>query len=107
MASAERYADKPMLRLLECYALDVIGHLTPEDQVRLSSMEPKLSQTFGTHGTWQEIIGKAMQFPPEMTNAIDDLWTSNQAIAAKAGQTLTPQQFAEMFVDENFSDLAD
>lgn len=69
-------------------------------------MEPKLTDTFGTPGTWNEIIGKAMQFPPGMAGAIEELWTTNQAIASKAGQTLTPQQFAELFVDENFSDLA-
>jgi hypothetical protein len=31
------------------------------------------------------------------------MWANNQDIARKNGLTLTAQQFAEMFVDENFA----
>lgn len=93
-----------MLRLLECYALDAIGQLNPEDQDTLSAMQPKLAQTFGVSGTWKEIIDQVMEFPAGMANAIEEMWKKNQGIASRSGAELTPQQFAEMFVDQNFAD---
>ena len=45
-----------------------------------------------------------MNMPPEMPEAIRDMWVRNLEIARMNGITLPPQQFAEMFVDENFAD---
>jgi hypothetical protein len=45
-----------------------------------------------------------MDMPPEMPEAIRDLWVKNLGIARANGVTLHPQEFAEMFVDENFAD---
>ena len=45
-----------------------------------------------------------MDFPPDMASLIREMWTKNQDIAKQAGVELEPQQFAEMFVDQNFSD---
>jgi hypothetical protein len=42
-----------------------------------------------------------MEFPPEMPGMIRDLWIRNIEIARANEVTLEPQQFAEMFVDEN------
>ncbi|MDJ0909086.1 MAG: hypothetical protein QNI99_07820 [Woeseiaceae bacterium] len=100
----ERYAGKPLLRLLECYALDAIGKLEAKDEASLTAMEPKLAELFEVSGTWKEIIDGVMEFPPDMASLIQEMWTKNQDIAKQAGVELEPQQFAEMFVDQNFSD---
>ena len=44
-----------------------------------------------------------MQLPSNMPELIRDLWVKNTEIARKAGTILTPQKFAEMFVDQNLA----
>jgi len=44
-----------------------------------------------------------IQFPPNMPTLVKDLWTKNTEIARTNGVALTPQHFAEMFVDNNLS----
>lgn len=99
----DRYTGKPLVRLLECYALDAIGELSREDRANLEAMEPRLSQIYGTSGSWKEILGAAMQFPPEIGTAIKGMWEQNRQVAAQSGQKLSPQHFAEIFVDQNFA----
>jgi hypothetical protein len=43
-----------------------------------------------------------MQFPATMPVAVREMWQKNQAIAAANKITLTPVDFAYMFVDQNF-----
>jgi len=96
-----RYAGKPLLRLLECYALWSIGELRPEDRETLESMTPMLQHTYGKTGAWHEVIASVMEFPQNLPASIKGLWEKNTAIAQKAQASLSPQQFAEMFVDQN------
>jgi hypothetical protein len=56
----------------------------------------------GAGGTWQQVIASHMGFPEDMPVKIQEIWIENQAIARKNRAALTPQEFAEMFVDENF-----
>lgn len=97
-----RYQGKPLLRLLECYVLKAIDALSPEESERLTRMQPKLAKIYGVDGTWKEIIEVAMNFPLSMPALIEDTWRKNLAIAAFNDAVLNPQQFAEMFVDQNF-----
>lgn len=64
-------------------------------------MTPKLQSVYGIKGDWQQIIHEVMELPPNMPTVIRELWEKNTAIAKKNGATLAPQQFAEMFVDNN------
>ena len=64
-------------------------------------MTPKLQAVYDAQGDWQQVIAVAVQLPPNMPEMIRDLWARNSEIARKNQATLTPQQFAEMFVDEN------
>ena len=66
----DRYAGKPFLRLLECYVLSLIGQLDDGQQEKLHRMEPKLAGVYGAEGTWFEIVGAQMDFPPSMPNQI-------------------------------------
>jgi hypothetical protein len=99
----ERYAEKPLLRLLELYVLWSIAKLTEEDEARLRLMAPKLQKTFGGDGTWRDALATAMHMPGEMPELIRETWEKNLGIAADNDVTLAPQHFAEMFVDSNFA----
>jgi len=98
----QRYQGKPFLRLLECYVLKCLDLLSEPDGKNLAAMQPKLAETYGKRGTWDEIIAATMEFPENMPSLICDMWARNREIANANGVTLTPQQFAEIFVDQNW-----
>ena len=103
MHSNQRYAGKPLLRLLELYVLDVIGAISAEDAERMLAMTPKLREIYGHSGEWPEIIAKSVGLPQEVSSNIRGMWERNQAIARANDVELSAQQFAEMFVDHNFA----
>ncbi len=98
-----RYQGKPLLRLLECYVLWAIDELGAGEATALREMTPKLQGIYRVDGTWQDILASIMQMPPNLPTLIRTLWDKNSEIARKAGSTLTPQAFAEMFVDQNLA----
>jgi hypothetical protein len=100
----QRYAGKPLVRLLDAYVLWVIGALPAEQESLLVQMTPKLQQTWNrSEQHWHEVLAGQMQFPATMPAAIREMWQKNQAIAASSRGTLTPVDFAYMFVDQNFN----
>ena len=102
--SNPRYQGKPLLRLLELYVLWSIDQLSEADAKSLQEMTPQLQSVYNAQGDWQQVIAVAMQFPPNMPEMIRDLWVRNCEIARQNQTTLAPQQFAEMFVDENLAE---
>jgi len=99
-----RYAGKPLLRLLDAYVLWAIGALPSEQETLLEQMTPKLRQTWNrTEDRWHDVLASRMQFPATMAATIREMWEKNQAIAATSGVTLTPTDFAYVFVDQNFN----
>jgi len=101
MATSNRYAGRPMLRLLECYVLWAIGELGEKEEARLGQMESKLRQVFNQQGDWREIVSRTMEMPANIPDLIRAKWTENVEIAKRHSTELDPQQFAEMFVDAN------
>ena len=104
MSTDPRYDGQPLLRLLELYVLWAIGKLSQESEDGLKKIGPKLQSIYGGDGQWHDAIAQAMHMPEGMPAAIRDMWARNLEIARVNNVTLTPQQFAEMFVDENFAD---
>jgi hypothetical protein len=98
-----RYQGKPLLRLLECYVLWAIDQLPATEMNTLKEMTPKLEAVYGVEGNWQQIIAAVVQLPPNMPDMIRVLWAKNTETARKNQATLTPQRFAEMFVDQNLA----
>src|ERR1700722_8078403 len=96
-----RYQVKPLLRLLECYVMWAIGELSESDAKIMTDMTPKLQSVYGTKGTWQDAIEKAVKLPTNMPDMIRAMWTKNSEIARAKNLKLSPQQFAEMFVNQN------
>ena len=103
MSTDTRYDGKPLLRLLEFYILKAIGELSQESEDRLVAMAPKLQAIYGGNGRWDDAVAKALHMPDTIPEAVHDMWKKNLKIAHDNNITLTPQQFAEMFVDNNFA----
>ena len=99
-----RYQGRPLLRLLECYVLWAIDSLSDADAARLSEMTPKLRSIYRAEGNWPDVLATVMEMAPDTPERIRGLWAKNQEIAKRNSTTLTPQQFAEMFVDRNWRD---
>jgi hypothetical protein len=97
----DRYAGKPLLRLVDSFVLKCIGELDAASEVKLREMEPKLQQLYNCSGTWEEVIISQLHFDPDIRTAIRDLWLKNQEIAKQHNVTLTPMQFVETFVAKN------
>jgi hypothetical protein len=97
-----RYDGKPLVMLLEHYVLWSIGELPEVQEKTLLAMTPMLQSTYSTSGTWQQVIASVMQFPVGLPTTLRGMWSRNLELARKSGTTLTPQQFAEMIVDDNF-----
>jgi hypothetical protein len=47
------------------------------------------------------ITRPAMQLPNSLPTKIRNVWAKNSEIARNCGESLTPKQFVEMFVDQN------
>jgi hypothetical protein len=103
MSDNPRYDGKPLLRLLELYALMAIDELPQTDRQTLERMAPKLRAIYGGDGEWHEAVAAAVRMPADMPAAFQDMWTRNLEIERANGVTLPPQMFAEMFVDENLA----
>ncbi len=97
-----RYEGQPLLRLLELYVLDAIGQLSPADDERLVAMTPKLRSIYHAEGDWRDVLAGAMHLEPNTPVRIREVWSKNQEIARSRNATLPPQQFAELFVDQNW-----
>lgn len=98
-----RYDGKPLLRLLELYVLNAIDEISTEDADRMAAMTPKLREVYGHSGEWPEIIAASVELPHDASSEIRRMWVKNQEIARASDVPLSPQRFAEMFVDDNFA----
>lgn len=97
----DRYAGKPFLKLVDSFVLKSFGALDPSQESLLVQMTPELQETFACSGSWEEIVISQLQFPPNIRESIQAMWTKNQGVAKQNGVVLTPMQFVEMFVANN------
>ena len=102
----QRYEGKPLLRLLECYALSVIEQLDEEQCEALRRIEPKLALTYNRSGTWFEIIHDEMGSPDSLPKKICEVWENNLARVRATGGEIDPNEFAMAFVDQNFPEIS-
>jgi len=68
--SSSRYEGKPLLKLLESYALWTIDQLPAKDAELLMQMTAKLQSIYGIQGDWQQIISAIMELPPNMPTLV-------------------------------------
>lgn len=92
---APRYHGRPILRLVECYALAAVGKLSPHDETRLDALTPWLQRTFGSGGSWREIVEAKMAFDDRTARGISHGW---KLYCRECGDS-DPESFARAFAD--------
>lgn len=97
-----RYDGKPFLRLLDSYVLDSIGQLESGAEAALERMQPRLAQTLGGAGSWQEIVRIQMDLPDSFPQQVRLIWEGFLAQAKRQQLSVDPHEFVERFVTENF-----
>jgi hypothetical protein len=102
----ERYASRPLLRLLDDYVLDVIGAL-PEETHPVLLEVVRLAYPDTPGHTWREVLEKELGLEPDLKRRILSMWRDYQQLMAGQGETADPSEFALSFVDENFAPLID
>jgi hypothetical protein len=101
MNSSNRYAGRPLVRLLELYVLDVLGELSSYELQKVAKLTPHLSRLYNRAGTWSEILTSELELPSNLSEVIRGMWLRNQESSTRNRTVLTAQEFAEVFVDEN------
>ena len=98
-----RYTGKPLLRLVDAYILDAIGHLPPEVDAALTEREPGYRERFGATGSWRDIVAAQMRFPAGLPGAVREVWDKGRVkFVAEQGYEPDPGQFTRSFVDSKF-----
>ena len=93
----ERYAGKPLLILLENYALDVIGKLPSEKRAQLLAVTQQL---WDGGADWKATLRTRLHWDDQVDREILMNWKSFRAAAKKSGQTPDENVFARAFADE-------
>lgn len=101
----DRYQDNPFLLLMDCYVLDAVGQLPPQQRSALEKLEPRLREAFGCGGGWREVLEAQMGFVPTVALQIEMAWTAYQELAAAAGRASVAGDFVREFVAQNFPAL--
>lgn len=105
---SDRYTDKPFLRFVDAWVLKAIGHLDDATAAYCKAMEPQLHKSFGTTGSWPQIVASQMKFGPDLPAQILKIWAEGRArFEAGNGEAADPVQFAMIFVDRNFGGVVD
>lgn len=92
-----RYRGKPLLLVLEAYALDTIGELPPGMQ----QLVPELVQrAFGKSGDWKATVREQLGWAPTIDQDIRASWDRYQGAARDAGLASNSLDFAQQFADE-------
>lgn len=102
----ERYASRPLLRLLDDYVLDVIGALPDETHAVLLEVV-RLAYPDIPGGTWREVLENELELEPDLKKRILSMWRDYQQFTAGEGESASAAAFAVSFVDENFAPLID
>jgi hypothetical protein len=91
-----------LLVLLENYVLSCIGQLPRDKESRLSSIT---EHVFGGGSDWKTTLRARLQLSDTIDFILCQMWTTNQKRAQLVNQSLSPEDFARMVVDQNFAHL--
>jgi hypothetical protein len=93
----ERYEENPQLAVIESYALDVIGELSPEE---VEEAEHAVVGLYGESSDWRHAVRRKLGWNPLMDAVIADNWHRFRVAGRKAGEEAEPAEFARRFADE-------
>ncbi len=94
---AARYDLNPQLAVIESYALDVIGELSPEE---VEETENAVVGLFGEAPDWRRQVRKQLGWNPLMDAVIADRWHRFRKSALADGGDPEPAEFARRFADD-------
>ena len=102
----ERYADRPLLILLENYVLACIGALSAET---IAGVADVTRRGFGAppDADWMEVLRTQFGFGPGICDSIRDRWRRGVARLEQTGEIADPVVFARAIVDANFTPYID
>jgi hypothetical protein len=101
---SDRYRGKPLLILLENYVLDCIGCLPKDKEPTIASL---VQRVYGGRDDWKATLRSTLHLGDSLDKNLRQMWARNQDLARQANETLLPEDFARMVVDQNFSSLID
>jgi hypothetical protein len=93
----ERYRGKPMLVIVENYALSVVGALSPDKE---ASVKLIVKRTFGGGDDWRSTVRSTMGWPSNVDAEILDNWKAFNRAAQAQSTHVDPAAFARAFADE-------
>jgi hypothetical protein len=93
----ERYEENPQLAVIESYALDVIGELSPEE---VEEAEHAVVGLYGEAPDWRRAVRRKLGWNPLMDAVIADNWHRFRSAGRNAGEEVEPAEFARRFADE-------
>jgi hypothetical protein len=97
----DRYAQNPMLVLVENYVLDAIGRLEPEKAARLEEI---VNRTFGGRD-WRATLRGQFELPADTDETLRVLWAQRQGEAELQQEDLAVEDFAREMADQLFADM--
>ncbi|MCA9554448.1 MAG: hypothetical protein KC933_30720 [Myxococcales bacterium] len=95
-------AKKPVVLLLENYILDRIGALNQADEITTQVLVEK---AFGERKDWRGRLQEEFGLTPALDAQLKAMWKQAQGLAQQKGSSVSPREFAEVLVEENFADL--
>ncbi len=96
-----RYSGRPLIALLEMFVMESIGELDPKKRALAQVL---VHRTWG-EGDWLEVIRRELHLNDSIGEQLKKMWRNNKAIARQQNTTLTPEEYAKMVVDSNWSKL--
>lgn len=91
-----RYRDKPMLAVIEGYALAAIGQLPTAQEALIAS---KVTSAFGGGNDWRATVRKTMRWPDNLDERIQFDWRVFSEKTTKTGTAPDSRAFARAFAD--------
>ena len=99
----ERYEKNPLFAVLENYILDTIGALGADKAHLLSQMVCQIWG--GAPAAWKKTLRSTLDLPDSTDADILRLWKQKQEEAGLRQESMTPEDFAQQVVDENYANL--
>lgn len=96
----DRYSNRPFLRLLDCYLLDVLSALPDQQRRGLIAMEARLRETFNRAGSWQQVVAGEMQLHAEFVPWLKARWEVEVARTPAADMLVFVHQIADELAGE-------
>jgi hypothetical protein len=97
MTDQDRYANKPLLRLIESYALGVIGELPEDSDAAVRLVVQRVWEN--NDEDWMGTLRKELHWTPAIDATIRENWHAYREAAKSAGVENSALEFAKIFAD--------